>query len=153
MEGGAVWIDGESLLNLGESLSTVSLGDGDRGEQGMSIGVIRVQGKDCVGLICRAGLLFAGNQQVAQIDACLNVIRLKIDGAHQLAIGGHDRSLFQKDLGELVVSLGEVAIYLEGVGELDGRFLQFALVGVALAAFKVSLLFLVGIAMTTHRKT
>ena len=68
-------------------------------------------------------------------------------------IGRHHRSLLDEDLRELIASIGEVVVYLERVGELDGRLFQLALVGVALAALEVSLLLLIGIAMTAHGET
>jgi hypothetical protein len=61
--------------------------------------------------------------------------------------------LLDEDFRELIVGLGEVTVDLKGVGELDGRLLELALVGIAFAAFKVPLLLLVGIAMTTDRQT
>ena len=79
--------------------------------------------------------------------------RLKIDGAHQFAVCGHHRPLLDKDFGELIVGLGEVMVDFEGVGELDRRLLELALVGIAFAAFEVPLLLLVGITMTTHGQT
>ncbi len=97
--------------------------------------------------------MFASNQKVAKIDACLKIAGLKIDGAQQFPISRHNRSLLQKNLRQLIVCFGKVAIHLESVGELDGRLLQFALIGVAFAAFKVALLLLVGIAMTTQAET
>ena len=119
----------------------------------MGIGVVRVDGEDGVGLIGSLTRLLACDKNISEVDACLKIARLKVDGAQQLPVGGHDRSLLEKDLGELIVSLSEVMVDLEGVGELDGRFLEFALVGISFAAFKVPLLLLVGIAMTTHSET
>ena len=106
-------------------------------------------------LACSAALAacLAGDEHIAEVDARLNIVGLKIDGAHQLAVGRHDRSLLDKNFGELIVGLGEVTVDLEGVGELDGRLLELALVGIAFAAFEVPLLLLVGIAMTTHGET
>jgi hypothetical protein len=61
--------------------------------------------------------------------------------------------LLEEDSGELIVSLGEVPVDLEGILELDGRFLELALIGISFAAFKVALLFLIRIAMTTYGQT
>jgi len=51
------------------------------------------------------------------------------------------------------VSVTEVTVNLKRIRELNGCFLQLALVGVPLAALKIALLFLVGIAMAAHGKT
>ena len=51
------------------------------------------------------------------------------------------------------MGLGKVMVDLQSVGELNPRLHELALVGIALTAFKVPLLQLVGIAMTTCRET
>ena len=85
-----------------------------------------MQGEDGVGLVGGLVGLLASEQEVAEVDARRNIGWLEIDGAHQFGIGGHESALFEVDLGELVVGVGEVMVDLEGVGELDGRLLQLA---------------------------
>jgi hypothetical protein len=101
-------------------------------------------------LICGFGRLPSSDQNISEIDPCLNIAGLKVDGAQQLSVGGHDRSLLDENLGELIVGIGEVVVDLESVLELNHRFFKLALISVAFAAFEVSLLLLVGIAMTTR---
>jgi hypothetical protein len=48
------------------------------------------------------------------------------------------------------VGVGEVVVNLESVLELNHRFFELALIGIAFTAFEISLLFLIGIAMTTR---
>ncbi len=153
MEGGAVRVDGQGLLDLCEGLGAVSVRDGNAGEQGEGIGVLGVDGEDGVGLLGGLGRLSACDQNVAEVDPRRDVAGLKIDGVQQLGVSGHHRPLLDEDFRELVVGLGEVPVDLEGVGELDGRLFELALAGIAFAAFEVPLFFLVGIAMTTHGQT
>ncbi len=97
--------------------------------------------------------MFTRDQQIAKVDASLKIAGLKIDGAHQLAVGRHDRSLLEENFGELIVRVGKVAVDLESVGELNRCLLVLALIGIALAAFKVALLFFIRIAVTTKTET
>ena len=119
----------------------------------MGVCIIGVDRQDCVSLFGSAGGLFACDEKVAQVDARLNVLGLEIDGAHELAIGGHHRPLLEENFGELIVSGGKVAVDFEGVGELDGRLLVLALVGITLSALEIALFLLVRVAMAARGET
>ena len=153
VEGGAVGIDGKRLLNLGERLGAVAFVGGDGGEERVGVGVVALKSEDGVGLVGGFVGLLAGEKKIAEVDAGRDVAGLEIDDAHEISVGGHERALLEIDLGELVVGVGEVAVDLEGVLELDGGFLELALVGVALAAVEISLLDLVRVAMAAQGET
>ena len=120
------------------------------GEQGIGIGVIVLQGENGVCLFGGLVRLMACQQQVAQVDARLQIVGLQIDRAHQFRVALHHRALLQVDLGQLIVGVAEVMVDLQRVRELDRCLLQLALIFIALSAVQIAVLQLVRIAFAAH---
>ena len=153
VEVGTVGIDRERFLDLRESLGTIALREGNAGEQRDRVGIVGLLASTALACSLARGILLGSEQERAEIELGLDVVRVERNGTLELLIASGEGAELDVCLGEIVVRGGIVLINLDGVGVLNDGLLLLALRSIVLATLQILRLLDVGIPFASLQKT
>src|SRR5438270_8803584 len=142
----------DGLLHLLQSAIQVALPVFQIGLNRVGLCVARVFRQNDIYVFLRLLVLAPDDKQVGQVEVGQQIVRLQLNRSIQLLVSGVPVLCLQGGLRELVVSFGEIRVYLGRVGELDRRFLVLSFLVIALTALKIFLFADVGVPRTGQKR-
>ncbi len=118
--------------------------------QAIALGAVGISFDDRLGLLFRLGVLAACEIKIAQGNACLQVVGIKLHRLAHLAEGFAPVLQLERSVAQLVVRLRKLGVDLNGLLELNGSGFILLAVHVLHAAVEILLLGLFGIAFATR---